>query len=397
MGAQVFASLAPEEVKKLEAAENNVNMSGKMSACFAPGTPIRVPGGWKNIEDIREGDLVLARDDRTPDGPVVERRVETAYVRTGMKCELSINGRVIVTTPEHPFHLHGGNWTPAGALREGMKLDSLDGPPVIVDSIRSTVDSITVHNLRVAESHTYFVGENSWGWSVWAHNYGNDDESTETTNAVVQPASDAIYIYVNLGGTSGAQNFDAQAVNKLLRKMLDDADLKEVRINVAVTTTSRQEMDSELGFLYDYPVSYYYGAGWWNLNPLQGLIVSPAHDLYTWWYRDVVSYTHYITIVPTTGVGVAQTGRNASTISENDIRDRFFELARNERATNADVPWDLLYANAILHEAIWLGLCRGADRPTEEGLKGGVMNTRQLIKITEEETADIWNALGPRH
>lgn len=28
----------------------------------------------------------------------------------------------------------------------------------------------TVYNLRVADYHTYFVGCNEWGWSVWAHN-----------------------------------------------------------------------------------------------------------------------------------------------------------------------------------------------------------------------------------
>ena len=28
----------------------------------------------------------------------------------------------------------------------------------------------TVYNLRVADSHTYFVGDGDRGWSVWAHN-----------------------------------------------------------------------------------------------------------------------------------------------------------------------------------------------------------------------------------
>jgi hypothetical protein len=27
-----------------------------------------------------------------------------------------------------------------------------------------------VYNCRVAEYHTYFVGDATWGWSVWAHN-----------------------------------------------------------------------------------------------------------------------------------------------------------------------------------------------------------------------------------
>jgi hypothetical protein len=28
----------------------------------------------------------------------------------------------------------------------------------------------TVYNVRVADHHTYFVGEESWGWAAWAHN-----------------------------------------------------------------------------------------------------------------------------------------------------------------------------------------------------------------------------------
>ena len=27
-----------------------------------------------------------------------------------------------------------------------------------------------VHNLRIADHHTYFVGDHDWGFSVWAHN-----------------------------------------------------------------------------------------------------------------------------------------------------------------------------------------------------------------------------------
>ena len=39
-----------------------------------------------------------------------------------------------------------------------------------LEGIRDTVGFVTVYNFRVSEHHTYFVGTNEWGFSVWAHN-----------------------------------------------------------------------------------------------------------------------------------------------------------------------------------------------------------------------------------
>ena len=141
-----------------------------LSSCFAPGTPIRIPGGFKKIEEIQAGDYVLARDEHRPDRPAVARRVELVFHADGQLCELTISGRTIRTTPEHRFHLYGGDWVAAKELQPGSQLTSLDGPPLIVEAITSTPILTRVHNMRVAEDHTYFVGEDNWGWSVWAHN-----------------------------------------------------------------------------------------------------------------------------------------------------------------------------------------------------------------------------------
>jgi hypothetical protein len=39
-----------------------------------------------------------------------------------------------------------------------------------VERVVETRERTTVHNLRVADYHTYFVGSPEWGFSVWAHN-----------------------------------------------------------------------------------------------------------------------------------------------------------------------------------------------------------------------------------
>jgi hypothetical protein len=52
----------------------------------------------------------------------------------------------------------------------GDRLLSHDNQCVPVEGLVDTGESETVYNLRVAEYHTYFVGSEQWGFSVWAHN-----------------------------------------------------------------------------------------------------------------------------------------------------------------------------------------------------------------------------------
>ena len=40
----------------------------------------------------------------------------------------------------------------------------------MVESVTRTDRSATVYNLRVEPDHTFFVGEESWGFSLWVHN-----------------------------------------------------------------------------------------------------------------------------------------------------------------------------------------------------------------------------------
>jgi len=63
---------------------------------------------------------------------------------------------------------------PAAQLQPGDLLSSHDGQWVPVEEVYDTGEPETVYNLRVADFHTYFVGSEEWGFSVWAHNaYGD--------------------------------------------------------------------------------------------------------------------------------------------------------------------------------------------------------------------------------
>jgi uncharacterized repeat protein (TIGR01451 family) len=176
-GAQFAGAMTPAVLSAL------FNFAGALSrSCFAAGTPLLTPEGSKAIEQFRPGDLILARDEYNAEGLVEAKVVEEVFVATGRILHVHVGGRVIRTTPEHPFFVEGKGWTAAGELRVGDLLSSHDGRWVAVEDLLDTGEYETVHNLRVADHHTYFVGANEWGFSAWAHNqcnhYGLADPAT---------------------------------------------------------------------------------------------------------------------------------------------------------------------------------------------------------------------------
>jgi hypothetical protein len=138
--------------------------------CFAAGTPLRTPDGSKLIEQFRPGDLVLSRDEHDPEGLVVARLVEEVFVRQGLIWHLHVGGQVIRTTAEHPFYVASRGWAACHELKVGDLLLCADATWAAVEDLLDTGEWETVYNLRVADFHTYFVGCDEWGFSVWAHN-----------------------------------------------------------------------------------------------------------------------------------------------------------------------------------------------------------------------------------
>ena len=96
--------------------------------------------------------------------------MEEVFQRWGVIWEMAVAGRVLRTTAEHPFWVRGRGWTAASQLRVGDALRSHDGQWLAVESVRDTGREEAVYNCRVAEYHTYFVGDQQWGFSLWAHN-----------------------------------------------------------------------------------------------------------------------------------------------------------------------------------------------------------------------------------
>jgi hypothetical protein len=80
------------------------------------------------------------------------------------------SGQVIRTTAEHPFYVDGRGWVAAGELQPGDLLVSHDGQRVAVAELYDTGTYERVYNLAIRSFHTYFVCDETWPFSVWAHN-----------------------------------------------------------------------------------------------------------------------------------------------------------------------------------------------------------------------------------
>jgi hypothetical protein len=134
--------------------------------CFVAGTRIVMASGeQRNIEEIREGDLVVSYDEQTSEP--VSAKVARTFVRETKEDTILVNGR-IRSTANHPFYV-GGKWVPAEDLEVGDVLHGLswdrrdDGvsfPVLIAEVVRSLerlAGAQRVYNFEVERYHCYFA------------------------------------------------------------------------------------------------------------------------------------------------------------------------------------------------------------------------------------------------
>jgi peptidoglycan hydrolase CwlO-like protein len=131
---------------------------------FAPGTPVLLAdGNTRPIEQITPGTQVRATDPAT--GRTTAEPVLAQIIGSGQKQldELTISdgqqSATVTATAGHPFWDPAQRaWVTAGDLRPGTALASLpDSSRVHVTDNRAYQETLTVHNLTIANTHTYYV------------------------------------------------------------------------------------------------------------------------------------------------------------------------------------------------------------------------------------------------
>ncbi|TQN32816.1 intein/intein [Haloactinospora alba] len=145
---------------------NNRDGAPCKPSSFLPATPVLLADGTTvPIDEVERGDTVWAFDPRTgTEGP---RQVTDTITSAGTKDLVDVTVRdgqgtsdTLTATAEHPFWAPArAQWIEAAELSPGTWLRTSSGTWAQVSSVdqRSSEDQ-RVHNLTVADLHTYYVG-----------------------------------------------------------------------------------------------------------------------------------------------------------------------------------------------------------------------------------------------
>ncbi|SKA02160.1 intein N-terminal splicing region [Marinactinospora thermotolerans DSM 45154] len=180
--------------------ENAESPSCRRPSSFVPGTPVLLADGTMlPIEEIEVGDTVLAFDPLTgEEGP---REVTALVSSIGTKTLITLTvddgggaTDTITATAEHPFWVPDrAEWVDAAALEPGTWLRTSAGTWVQITAVdRAEAEAQRVHNLTVADLHTYYVGAGAANALV--HNTNGDchpdREYREDDDGVQRPVGD---------------------------------------------------------------------------------------------------------------------------------------------------------------------------------------------------------------
>ncbi|MBJ6361120.1 S8 family serine peptidase [Paenibacillus sp. GCM10012307] len=124
--------------------------------CLPAGTIIKTKNGDKPIEEIKVGDLVLAKD--TDTGIQSYKPVEELFNNeTDEVYTINVSNTSIQTTSNHPFWVKGKGWVPADELIQGDELETEDGTLHRINSISLQYEPTNVYNFTVREFHSYYI------------------------------------------------------------------------------------------------------------------------------------------------------------------------------------------------------------------------------------------------
>jgi len=140
-------------------------------SCFLPGTEISTSYGFNSIEDIEVGNYVLSYNEETGENEISS--VSETFVHEADEY-LIING-ILKVTHNHPMWINN-EWKEISGAKKGDVLKDVEGEDIIVKTIETVQEPVTVYNLEVSGTHTYYAE------SLLAHNKAECEDDSECVN-----------------------------------------------------------------------------------------------------------------------------------------------------------------------------------------------------------------------
>jgi RHS repeat-associated protein len=146
-----------EAISGLPACQIRAFAAGGRKSFSADTQVLMADGTTKTFKDVKEGDEVQAADPET--GQKGIRKVQTVWVHDDDLYTLTIDGKPLTTTEDHPFWDEtDGHWERADDLEKGDVLLTPTGAPAHVDGFSVTTHRMApAYNLTIDDLHTYYV------------------------------------------------------------------------------------------------------------------------------------------------------------------------------------------------------------------------------------------------
>ena len=135
----------------------------KGNCCFVAGTQVLTEDGYKNIEDVKLGEKLWAKNTETGEQdwkPVTKIFVEPDRGIYEIKL-IGSDGfeQKIQATDDHPFYVVGDGWKTTIELAVGDDIETDGDGAMMVTSVIDEKRQDLTYNFTVADFHTYYVTE----------------------------------------------------------------------------------------------------------------------------------------------------------------------------------------------------------------------------------------------
>ncbi|MES9854782.1 MAG: RHS repeat-associated core domain-containing protein [Candidatus Thiodiazotropha sp. L084R] len=164
--------------------------SGCLSNSFAANTLVSTKAGFKRIDEIEIGDVVLSFNEATGKN---EYQSVLAVISSDKRTEIVTieleSGSFIEATPEHLIFADG-RWVQARELLEGMVLKGADGESARISKVDRAVRSETVYDLTVEKNHNFYITEEQ----ILVHNISPCEKAAQALAKAVPKTCTGKYV-----------------------------------------------------------------------------------------------------------------------------------------------------------------------------------------------------------